>query len=73
MNYHITYDPMYDQTQLIKTIDLFLEKKDMSPSTFGAEALNDRNFYIDLVRVKNPRSPTMKTVNKVLAYIKDHR
>lgn len=47
-------------------VEGFLARSGMAPSTFGAEACNDRGFVFGL---RAGRSPHLKTVEKVEAYI----
>lgn len=56
--------------ELLSEIDAFLEKTGMPASTFGWEALNDRNFVGDL-RLAN-REPRLGTVSKVRSFIASH-
>jgi len=49
-------------------IDAFLKRSGMSPSAFGKAAVSDPNFVRDL-REKD-RSPSLKLVDKVHAFIK---
>ncbi len=48
-------------------IDGFLTSSGMSPTVFGREVLNDPNFVFDLRSGK--RSPSIRTVEKIYAYI----
>lgn len=47
-------------------IEAYLAATGMAPATFGLEALNDRGFVL---RLRAGRSPTLETVDKVLAWM----
>lgn len=51
---------------VLAEIDAFRTRKGMSESTFGWEAVGDRNFVGDLRR---GRMPGLRLLNKVSAYI----
>jgi hypothetical protein len=56
-----------DQSTLLSHIERFLAAKNMSPSRFGKEALNDPNFVLDLRRDKRRVWP--ETEARVMIYI----
>lgn len=47
-------------------VERFLNASGMAPARFGKEALNDPNFIKGL---RNGRSPSLRTVSKVMAFI----
>lgn len=47
---------------LLTKIRAFLDQRDISPTVFGREALNDPGFVFDLER---GRSPSLKTAERV--------
>jgi predicted transcriptional regulator len=47
-------------------VENFLERTGMAPSRFGKEACNDRRFVFD---IREGRSPHIRTIEKVEAYI----
>ena len=49
------------------TVESFLKKTGMYPTTFGVEVMNDRRFVFHLRQRK--RSVTLKTRDKVMAFI----
>ncbi len=51
-------------------IENFLSSTDMSPTVFGRKALKDPNFVFDLRN--GTRSPSIRTVEKIHAYIDAH-
>lgn len=54
----------------LDAIEQFLrENSDWTASRFGKEAMNDLSFVFDL---RNGRSPSIKNVERVLAFIESH-
>ena len=64
---------MLDPASIIKDIDNFCEEVGMSPSALGEEAVRDRNLIGDMKRKENPRSPSVRTLNKLYAYMEKRR
>lgn len=61
---------MMDSTQqLLDEIDAFLERSGTAETTFGMKVLNDRGFVSNL---RKGRTTTLKTADKVRAYIAEH-
>ncbi len=60
---------MSEHEKLIAEIERFLDRTGMAPSTFCAEACGQRSF---LIRLRNGEGVTLKTVEKVRAYMRDH-
>ena len=50
----------------LERVEAFLASTGTKPSEFGLSAIGDRSFVLNLRR---GRSPTLVTVDKVLAYI----
>lgn len=57
--------------EIVKEINGFLGDFEMSPSTFGREALNDSTFVHQLRA--GERSPSLRTVERIRKFMADHR
>lgn len=53
--------------KLAEAVEQFLDQTGMYPTVFGVEVMNDRRFVFHLRERK--RSVTLKTYDKVMAYI----
>lgn len=58
-----------DTSQFLKAIDAAIEARGMTATEFGRLAVKDPNFVFD-VRASR-RSPTLKTVEKVMRFIRE--
>lgn len=54
--------------QFLEEIEIFVNERGITESRFGREALNDPNFVANL---RNGRSPSFRTVDRVREYIRD--
>lgn len=54
------------EKQFLSDVEDFLEKSGMTPSAFGADAVNDPNFVTDL---REGRSCSLRTVSRVRSFI----
>ena len=54
------------RTDLLSTIEAFLEETGMEPSTFGRTVLSDPNFVFEL---RAGRSPNTRTLDRIGAYL----
>lgn len=52
---------------LIKEIKAFLKEADMSPSTFGEEAIGDRALMITLAKGRDLKIATVERIRKFIA------
>lgn len=57
-------------SSLLQTIETFLTKHGLQPTTFGREALNDPSFVFDL---RNGRDLRRSTEDRVRIFIKSYR
>lgn len=55
--------------QFLEEIENYLTESGMDPTTFGKSAMNDPRFVFD---IRNGRSPSGRTVDKVRAWVRDH-
>ena len=62
---------MMTNKTLLTEINRFLERHDMAPSTFGRQFLGNPNFVFDLEL--ETYEIKLKTVNKVLKAMKEHK
>ena len=60
---------MSEHDKLIAEIERFLDRTGMAPSTFCAEACGQRSF---LIRLRNGEGATLRTVEKVRAYMRNY-
>ena len=60
---------MNSKRELEKEIGRYLKATGLAPSMFGWSVLGDYNFIRDL---RNGRSPTMKTVDKVRKWMAEN-
>lgn len=61
---------MFTQASLVSEIDAFLTESQMTKTAFGLKALNDGTF---VARLKRGDNVTLKTVDRVRAYIAAER
>ena len=58
------------RAQVISEVEVFLSETGMAPSTLGVEAFSDSKV---IPRILKGGNPTLKTVERLLAYIEQHR
>lgn len=56
------------ETQLLEQIKTFLDRHQMAPTTFGRLAASEASF---IASIEAGRSPSLKVVNRVVAFMKD--
>lgn len=62
-------DMMTLEEQFRSEVGAFLESTGLGATTFGLKAVGDRNLVVQMER---GRSPTLRTVDRVLAFIRDY-
>lgn len=55
---------------LLHQIDTFLKRSGMSPTEMGKAIANDSALIFD---IRNGRSPSLRTVERIMAYIETHQ
>ncbi len=56
---------------LLEEIEAFRAETGMSATAFGTKSLNDGGFIADLRR--GARSPSLKTVDRIRAFMREHK
>jgi hypothetical protein len=54
------------ETALLKRIDVFLERHEMAPTTFGRQATGEPQL---ITSIRNGRSPSLKVVNRLIEFM----